>query len=155
MPQRRNFSRFTDRSREDLSGEIHRALNEQLMDGIVAGCALVAYADGRVTDEERTRMLGLIRGFEPIKAFGLQDAEVTFEVLTDRFVADQADGERAALAAIAGVKGVGTYPALLVETCCAIANADGWFALEEQHAAIRICEALGLDPEIFGLAEAA
>lgn len=154
MPYRRSLARFSNRSWEEYSGEVHRARNEHLMDGIVAGCALVAYADGWVTDEERDRMLGLLRGFEPIKAFGLRDVETTFEALTNRFVVDQGDGERAALAAVARIKGAGAYPALLVETCCAIADADGGFDAEERDAAIRICEVLGLDPESFGLAEA-
>ena len=154
MPDQRSLSRFSGRSREDLSGEVHRARNEHLMEGIVAGCALVAYADGWVTDDERDRMLGLIRGFEPIAAFGLHDVETTFEVLTTRFAADQEDGERAALAAVARVKGADRYPALLVETCCAIADADSGFDAEERGAAIRVCEVLGLDPEAFGLAEA-
>ncbi|HZF43241.1 MAG TPA: TerB family tellurite resistance protein [Sphingomonadaceae bacterium] len=124
------------------------------MKGIVAGCALVAYADGWVTDEERDRMLGLIRAFEPIEAFNIKDVETAFEALTDRFIADQQAGETAALAAVARLKGVDRYPALLVETCCAIADADGGFDEEERNAAVRICKSLGLDAETFGLAEA-
>ena len=102
MPDQRSLSRFSGRSREDLSGEVYRARNEHLMEGIVAGCALVAYADGWVTDEERDRMLGLIRGFEPITAFGLHDVETTFEALTRRFAADQEDGERLHLDSVIG-----------------------------------------------------
>lgn len=59
-----------------------------------------------------------------------------------------------AVAAVARVKGAERYPALLVETCCAIADADGGFDAEERTAAIRICEVLGLDPGDFGLADA-
>lgn len=148
------LSRFPKRSRQDLSDEVRRARNEHLLEGIVAGCALVAYADGWVTEEERVRMLGLIRGFEPIVAFGLSDVETTFAALTARFVDDQEEGERAALAAVARVKGAERYPALLVETCCAIADADGGFDEEERVVVIRICDVLGLDPAEFGLADA-
>lgn len=154
VPYKKSLKRFSNRSWEEFSDEVHRARNEHLMDGIVAGCALVAYADGWVTDEERVRMLGLIRGFEPIAAFGLGEVETTFESLTDRFAANQHEGERAALEAVARVKGAGRYPALLVETCCAIADADGGFDAEERAAAIHICEVLDLDPQMFGLAEA-
>jgi tellurite resistance protein TerB len=154
MPHQRSPSRFVGRSKEELSGEVHRARNEHLMEGIVAGCALVAYADGWVTDEERNRMLGLICGFEPIAAFGLHDVETTFEALTARFAMEEEEGEQAALAAVARVKGAGVYPLLLIETCCAIADADGGFDAEEREAAIRICQVLGLEPWTFGLAEA-
>jgi len=154
MPNRRSLGRFSKQSWEDFNDEVHQAQNEHLMDGIVAGCALVAYADGWVTEEERIRMLGLIRGFEPIAAFGLDDVVTTFASLTAGFASNQIAGEQAALEAVARVKGAGRYPELLVEACCAIAAADGGFDSEERLAAIRICETLRLDPADFGLAEA-
>jgi tellurite resistance protein TerB len=154
MKYRRSLGRFSKRSWEDFGNEVHRAQNEHLMEGIVAGCALVAYADGWVTAEEHERMLGLICGFEPITAFGLDDVTATFEGLTERFASDQKGGEVAAFEAVARVKGAQRYPALLVEACCAIAAADGGFDAEERAAAIRICQVLGLDPADFGLSEA-
>lgn len=154
MPYHRSFGRFSKESWEDFKGEVHRAQNEHLMEGIVAGCALVAYADGWVTEEERVRMLGLIRVFEPIAAFGLDDVAATFASMTARFASDQNAGEQAALEAVAQLKGAGRYSELLVEACCAIAAADGGFDAEERLAAIRICETLGLNPSDFGLAEA-
>ncbi len=154
MPYRRSLERFTKQSWKDFNEEVHRARNEHLMEGIVAGCALVAYSDGWVTEEERVRMLGLIRGFEPIAAFGLDDVAATFAFMTERFASDQNAGERSALEAVAQLKGAGRYPALLVEACCAIAAADGGFDAEERLTAIRICETLGLEPADFGLADA-
>lgn len=154
MPYSRSLERFSKKSWKDFNDEVHRAQNEHLMDGIVAGCALVAYADGWVTEEERVRMLGLIRGFEPIAAFGIDDVAATFASMTARFAFDQNTGERSALEAVARLKGAGRYPTLLVEACCAIAAADGGFDAEERLAAVRICETLGLEPAEFGLADA-
>ncbi|MBB1090397.1 tellurite resistance TerB family protein [Rhodopseudomonas palustris] len=154
MPNRRSPGRPSERLLEDFGDEVQQAQNEHLMEGIVAGCALVAYADGWVTPEEHDRMLSLIRGFEPITAFGLDEVTATFEALTKRFAADQRDGEAAAFAAVARVKGAARYPALLVGVCCAIAAADGGFDAEERKAALRICEVLGLDPTAFDLADA-
>jgi len=154
MPYRRSLGRFSKKSWDDFSDEVHRAQNEHLMEGIVAGCALVAYADGWVTDEEHDRMLNLLRGFAPISAFGLDEVIATFESLTAWFASDQIAGEAHAVEAIARVKGSQRYPALLVETCCVIAAADGGFDAEERTALVRICEVLGLDPADFGVAEA-
>lgn len=154
MPYRKALGRFSKKSWNELNDEILHAENEHLMEGIVAGCAIVAYADGWVTDEEHDRMLSLIRGFEPIATFGLVDVIATFETRTRQFAADQKTGEAAALAAVARVKGAGHYPALLVETCCAIAAADGGFDAEERTAVIRICQVLGLEQTEFGIAEA-
>lgn len=154
MPYRRSLSRFSRQSWEEFIDEVNSARNEQLMEGIVAGCAIVAYADGWVADEERRRMLGLIRGFEPVAAFGLDNVLASFDALTDRFVHNHEEAEREALMAVAQLKGKQRYPALLVKTCCAIAAADGGFDAEERMAAIRMCEVLGLDPAKFGIADA-
>ena len=154
MPHRSTPFRFPRKSWDEFSVEIRQAQNEHLMEGIVAGCALVAFADGWVTDEEHDRMVRLIRGFGPIKVFGLADVIETFEARTRQFAADQRAGEEAAVAAVARVRG-SPYVELLVETCCAIAAADGGFDGEERAAVIRICKVLKLDPDKFEIAEAA
>lgn len=154
MPYRSPLGRLSKQSWNDLNEEIRHAENEHLMEGIVAGCALVAYADGWVTDEEHDRMVNLIRGFEPVAAFGIDDVVSTFETMTSQFVSDPKSGEAIALKAVARVKGADRYPALLVKACCAIAAADGGFDAEERYAVIRICKVLGLDPASFDLADA-
>lgn len=154
MPYRRALGRFSKQSWDEFNTEIRQAHNEHLMEGIIAGCALVAYADGWVTDAEHDRMLRLIRGFEPIAAFGPGDVVATFEEWTSRFATDQKSGEAAALKAVSRVKGASRYPSLLIKTCCAIAAADGGFDAEERNAIIRICRVLGADPQEFEVGDA-
>lgn len=154
MSYRGSLSRFSKQSWEEFIEEVNEAQDEDLMKGIVAGCAMVAYADGWVADEERRRMMGLIRGFEPIVVFGLDNVLFNFDALTTRFMSNYEEAESEALVAVARLKGKQRYPALLVKTCCAIAAADGGFDAEERMAAIRICEVLGLDPAKFGIADA-
>ena len=154
MPYRSALGRFSKQSWNEFNDEIKQAENEHLMEGIVAGCALVAYADGWVTNEERDRMVSLIRGFEPIATFGIDDVITTFESMTSQFVSDPKRGETTALKAVARVRGAANYPTLLVKTCCAIAAADGGFDAEERNGVIRICKVLGLDPATFELADA-
>jgi tellurite resistance protein TerB len=154
MSYQQSLGRFSKRSWEEVSNEVRQARDLRLMKGIVAGCALVAYADGWVTDAERSRMLGLIRGFEPIATFGLDTVIAAFEALSDQFADDPEGAERDALKAVGHMKAAQNYPVLLVETCCAIAAADGGFDAEERSAANRICEALGLDGRDFGIADA-
>lgn len=154
MPYRGSIGRFSKQSWNELNEEIKRAENEHLMEGIVAGCALVAYADSIVTDEEHDRMVRLIRAFEPISAFGIDDVIASFELMTSRFASDPKDGEAMALKAVSRVKGAGRYPALLVSTCCDIASADGRFDIDERRAVTGICKALGLDPSTFEIVAA-
>jgi tellurite resistance protein TerB len=151
MPYRQSLKRFTERPWEDYVGAFREAGDRGLMEGVVAGCAMTAYADGWVTDDERRRMLGLIRGFEPVRAYGVDEVAHEFERITERFTEDHALGEAEALQVISRLRGREDHGKLLVQTCCAIADADGGFDAEERQAVIRICETLTLRPADFGL----
>lgn len=154
MPDRRPLKRFSKASWQAFIAESPAPHNQRIMEGVVAGCAIVAYADGWVTDNERQRMAGLIRGFEPMADFGLDDVLGYFEEITARFADVHEVGEREALTVLARLKGEKRFSPLLVETCCAIAAADGDFDAEEREAVVRICEALGLNPADFDLTDA-
>ncbi len=155
MPNRTSSRRFSKQSWEELIAESPPQYNQRILEGVVAGCAIMAYADGWVTDDERRRMLGLIRRFEPIAVFGLDDINGYFEEISAIFIDDHDKGERESLAILSRLGGESRNAALLVEACCAIASADSCFDADERAAAVRICEALGLDPADFDLADAA
>ncbi|WP_309627498.1 TerB family tellurite resistance protein, partial [Brevundimonas sp.] len=55
------------------------------MDAIVAGCAMVAQADGWVTPDERKSMIDRMRNSPTIAFFGVDDVLVLFEALNLRF----------------------------------------------------------------------
>lgn len=125
--------------------------DEALMEAVVAGCAMVAYADGWVTPEEQKRMTGLIRAFDPVAAFGVAEVMERFDALSTRFADDHDAGSAHALALVARLHGRRRECRLLVETCCAIAEADGGFDAEERAALIAICDRLEVDPKEHGL----
>lgn len=127
---------------------------EVLLQALVAGCAIIAYADGWVTPEERKRMLGLLRRFEPLRAYAAADVVHCFEEMTARFAADHDDGEERALALVTKVRGHRLHSEMIVRSCCAVASADGAFDAEERAAASRITLALGLRPAEFDLVDA-
>lgn len=154
MPYKRALSRFSKRSWDDFIKDFRDVQDAGLMEGVVAGCAVVAYADGWVTVEERRRMLGLIRGFEGMDAFHVSEVEHQFDAVTNWFAEDHDDGERRALALVEKLRGRNEDAELLVQACCTIAAADGGFDAEERQAARRICEVLELDPARFDLSDA-
>jgi tellurite resistance protein TerB len=154
MPYKQSHKRFSNQTWEAFIAELREVHDLTLMEGVVAGCALVAYADGWVAEEERKRMLGLIRGFPAISVFGVDEVLGCFEEQTSAFIDDHEAAEKAALATVARLRGRERYPELLVQTCCSIAAADGGFDAEERRAASLICEALGLAPADFDLADA-
>lgn len=154
MPQAPRVSRRFRQSRHDrayLRRAIEDAADVDLMEAVVSGCALVAYADGWVRPEEHKRMSGLIRAFDPLRAFGLEEVLAYFDETTESFRRNTEPSEQLALERVGRLKGRGHYPELLVTICTAIAEADGGFDAEERQMMVRICTLLDLDPKGFDL----
>ena len=86
------------------------------LDAVVAGCAMVAQADGWVTPEERKRMSDRMRNSPTIAFFGIDDVLVLFEALNLRFDRDLDDGEATAEIAVSRLRGQPGPSRLLIET---------------------------------------
>jgi tellurite resistance protein TerB len=121
------------------------------MDAVVAGCTMVAQADGWVTPDERKRMIDRMRNSPTIAFFGTDDVLVLFEALNLRFERDLNDGEETAEVAIARLRGQPGPSRALIETACAVAEADGGFDAEERAVILRLCRILDVDPAQFDL----
>lgn len=121
------------------------------MDAVVAACALVAQADGWVTAQERKRMIDRMSQSPSVRFFGLHEVSVGFEALNLRFDRDPDDGEAAAEAAVAVLRGQSGPSHLLIDTACSVAEADGGFDAEEREVILRLCRLLALDPALYGL----
>ena len=121
------------------------------MDAVVAACAMVAQADGWVTPDERTRMIARMRDSPTVAFFGVDDLLVLFEALNLRFDRDPDDGEATAEVAVSRLRGQSGPSRALIETACAVAEADGGFDAEERAVILRLCTLLDVDPAPFGL----
>lgn len=134
----------------ELSRELEDA-DTALMEAVVAGCALVAYSDGWVSPEETLRMRGLLLRFEPAKALGMEAILLLFEDATRTFAEDHDAGERDALALVSRLVGRRNESRFLIDTCCAIAEADGGFDAEERQTVLKLCALLQIDPASHGI----
>ena len=121
------------------------------MDAVVAGCAMVAQADGWVTADEQKRMIDRMRKSPSVAFFGTDDVLVLFEALNLRFDRDLDDGEATAEVAVARLRGQPGPSRLLIETACSVAAADGGFDAEEREVILRLCRLLNLDPGHYDL----
>jgi tellurite resistance protein TerB len=119
------------------------------IDALVAACALVAQADGWVTADERQRMVERMRKSPAVAVFGVQEVLLGFETLNERFDRDLDDGVAVAETAVRRLAGRSGPSRLLVETACAVAEADGGFDAEERDVVLRLCELLDLAPASF------
>ncbi len=135
----------------NLTEEVKRFKNKNFMDAVVAGCAMVAFADGVIKPEEKAKMAGFIQRNEALNTFDMSKVIEGFEKYVKGFEFDILIGKGEALKAIGKIKKSSEEAKLLVRVCCAIGAADGDFDQDEQNVVKEICRELGLEPSEFGI----
>ena len=131
-----------------LGAEVKKFRSKELLHAIVSGSAMIAFADGEVSAEEKQKLLGYIRNSEQLSVFDTDKVIEIFNQTAQRFEFDGNIAAGEALRKIAPFKGK-PEAHLIVQVCVAIAKADGNFDAAEQRAVERICGALELDGKSF------
>lgn len=137
--------------KEKMLAELSKFKNRSFMEAIVAGCAMVAAADGDISADEKKKMLGFIDRADELKHFAKSDVISAFQKCVDGFAFDLAMGKDEALKAIRKIAGNPDQARLLVRVVCAIGAADGDFDATEQAVAREIISVLGLNAADFDL----
>lgn len=137
--------------RAEFAAQFAMHTNEPFLEAVVSACALVAYADGWVTPEERDRLLGIIRTTRALSVFPSEDVVQSFEEVTALFDRDPEQAEAQALERVAAIAGQLGRSRLLVTACCVVAMADTQLDGEERSEILRICGLLRLNPANFDL----
>lgn len=138
-------------AREKLTTEVAKYKNAEFRDAIVAGCALVAAADGDISSDEKQKMIGYMQTSNELKMFKMTDIMKSFNDVVEKFEFDKGIGQGEALKMIGKIKPKPEEAQLVVRVCCAIGAADGTFDADEKAAVGLICVELGLDPSNFDL----
>lgn len=133
-----------------LSQEMGRYKNRELMEGILAGCALVAAADGGISSEEKQKMLGFVQNSDALRVYETSQVVDTFQRFVGKFEFDFSLGKAEAMKTLAKVKKT-DEARLLVRVCCAIGASDGHFDEKEKQVVREICRELHLAPADFDL----
>lgn len=151
----RRRSNDLQRSIDEFLIELDEPDSDVVLEGVMAACALIAYADGKVTEEERLRMQSIIPRFATLRFLPQDDLTGAFETATGWFETDPEGARRRALEAVARVGQCERFRRPLLRACHAIAVADHVFDVREREALVTICGALDLDPADYGLKEPA
>lgn len=138
-------------ARSKLTAEVSKFRNRSFMEAVVAGCALVAAADGKIASEEKQKMAGYIRNADELKHFAMTDVIAFFEKIVGNFDFDAAIGKAEALKVIGRIRGNEEQARILVRVICAIGASDGNFDASERAVAREICLELDLKPGDFDL----
>ena len=120
-------------------------------EAFIAACALVAHADGWVTEEERLSASARVRGLNATAVFGVERCLVAFDAAINRFYNDADLATAWAETAILKLAKQPGAAGLVVEAACRVASADGGFDSAERSALLDICQLVNVDPVPFGI----
>ncbi len=133
---------------QSMNSELKKFRSKDLLQAIVAGSTMIAYADGEVSASEKQKLMGYVRNSEQLSVFDTDKVIESFNQCLTRFEFDATIASGEALQKIAVFKGK-PEAHLIVRVCLAIANADGKFDSTEQQALDQICRSLDLDIKTF------
>ncbi|MNE40787.1 Tellurite resistance protein TerB [compost metagenome] len=121
------------------------------MNAVVAGCTLVAAADGKIEEAEKNKMAGYMNLSNELKVFDMRDVITQFNFYVSNFEFSPEIGKQEALKSIAKFSGKPEIGRVIVGVCSAIGAADGDFDEHEKAVVRNICSVLGLSPSEFSL----
>lgn len=141
----------TSTVRQGLISEVSKYRNREFMEAVVAGCAIVAAADGDISAPEKQKMIGFIQNSDELKAFRTEDVIAYFNQVVGKFDFDREIGRAEALKIIGRLKKNEPAARIMVRVCCVIGASDGTFDESEKKVVRTICAELGLNPADFDL----
>lgn len=141
----------TQAARATLTAEASKFRHRDFMEAVVAACAVIAYADGTVSAEEKQKMIGYVTNADELKHFKTEDVIAFFQKVLGKFEFDADIGRAEALKVVGKVRAKPDQARMCVRLACVIGAADGDFDEKEKAVVRLICTDLGLNPADFGL----
>lgn len=138
-------------ARDKMKTEVAKYKNSDFMDAVVAGCAMVAAADGDISADEKQKMAAFISRSEELSVFDMTKVIEAFNKIVEGFEFDAAIGKIEAMKKIGKLRGKEDAARTMVRVCCVIGAADGDFDADERKVVSEICTELGLSPSEFDL----
>lgn len=137
--------------RTGLEDGLKKHKNKNTLNAMMAGCAYVAAADGKIAPEEKQKMVNLVRNSSVTSVFDAGEAIAIFNGFAEKFEFDFQVGKSEALLAIAKIKNDSGVARLVIRGCIIIGGADGDFDASEKAVVAEICRELGQNPSEFDL----
>jgi tellurite resistance protein TerB len=139
------FGDFRSRVLAELAEELEIEVSEDLVEALAAATAMVAFADGVPSPEEREELLGVFEEEDRLTEIDLDDLFDAFDDYAERFAEDPKAAEEEALTAVAVFDDTPELGRLVVRAALAAASSDGTLGLGEEKAVRSLCDALGLE----------
>jgi len=135
----------------ELKTQVLKFKNKEFLEAAMAGSALIAMADGKISSEEKQKMIKFIETHDALSIFTTSDVIKAFQDFVGQIEFDKDIGEAKAYLALGKMKTNAEAGRLLIRMMIAIASSDGDFDAQEQVVAAKIAKELALNPAEFGL----
>lgn len=142
---RTKFGDFKSQVLAELAGELEEEVSEDLIEALAAATAMVAFADGVPSAEEREELLAVFEEEDRLTEIDLDDLFDAFDDYAERFAEDPAAAESEALTAVAVFDDSPELGRLIVRAALAVGSRDGVLSAAEEKAVDTLCDALGLE----------
>ncbi|MFD0050451.1 TerD family protein [Actinomycetes bacterium NPDC127524] len=148
-PNQTDYVEWANQQKRKAQEVFKRFKSQDVMDAVVAACALVAMADGRLDPSERQKMTEFVNQSDELRVFDTNKVIQAFNLFVQRMERDQIVGRAEAFKALGRVRSKPEIARLVARYCIAIGYADGHFDPNEQRVVAEICRELGLNPSEF------
>lgn len=136
---------------DKVKNNFKKVTNKTYLDAVIAGCVLVAYADGSISAEEKQKSIGLIQRNPSLSAFDIHTITERYNYFVEQVEFDFNVGKKQLMAAIEKVRSNREDADMCVTIMCSIGMADGDFSNTEKSVVRQICTTLGLNAGQYGL----
>ncbi|MDR4946825.1 TerD family protein [Neobacillus cucumis] len=148
-PSQTDYMEWANNQKRRAQELFYRYKSQDLLDAVVAACALVAMADGYLDPSERQKMIDFVNQSEELRVFETAKVIQKFNHFVSRMEQDRMMGRAESFRSLGKIRTKPEVARLVARYCIAIGYADGNFDQNEQQMVSDICRELGLNPAEF------
>ncbi|MEH7253849.1 TerD family protein, partial [Neobacillus niacini] len=148
-PNQTDVADWANQQKRKAQELFNRYKSQDVLEAVVAACALVSMADGYLDAMERQKMIEFVNSSEELRVFDSNKVIQRFNYFVSRIEADRMIGRAEAFRALGKIRSKPEIARLVARYCIAIGYADGNFDHNEMQMVSDICRELGLNPGEF------
>lgn len=148
-PSQTDYAEWANNQKRKAQELFNRYKSQDVLEAVVAACALVAMADGYLDASERQKMIEFVNSSEELRVFDTNKVIQKFNFFIAKLENDRMLGRAEAFRALGKIRTKPEIARLVARYCIAIGYADGNFDNNEKQMVSDICRELGLNPAEF------
>jgi stress response protein SCP2/tellurite resistance protein len=148
-PNQTDLTEWANQSKRKAQEIFKKYKSQDVLEAVVAACALVSMADGYLDATERQKMIEFVNSSEELRVFDSNKVIQRFNYFVSKIEADRMIGRAEAFRALGKIRSKPEIARLVARYCIAIGYADGNFDHNEMQMVSDICRELGLNPGEF------